>query len=114
MVANTTASKKQKGRVLTQETAEAIRQTFGLPEMDVQSMPASVPGADILLSSNAREKFPYAVECKNQEKASPWQWIAQAETRRTEVMKPLVVFRRNRSDAYVIIKLSDFLEAVKR
>jgi hypothetical protein len=66
-------------------------------------------GVDIKLSPAAKRIIPYDIECKNTEKTSVWQWIAQAESNTSEGRQPLIVFKRNRSDAYAIIKLTDLL-----
>jgi len=67
-------------------------------------------GCDVKLSSAAKAKFPFAVECKNQENLNIWAALRQAEDHATKSNTvPLVVFTRNRSQVYVALPLDDFL-----
>lgn len=69
-------------------------------------------GVDVPLSPLAQALFPFAMECKNTERLSVWKAIEQAEyhAEGTDLM-PLVVFKRNRSDVYAILKFDHLLEA---
>lgn len=49
------------------------------------------------------------VECKHQETLRLWQWIAQAENEARPTDIPAVIFKRNRSQFYACIPLTDFL-----
>ena len=113
-MASTTASRKQKGRVLQQHTAKRILETFPeLTERDVVSVPMGVSGDDIRLSEVGSKTFPYSVECKNQEKLSIWASLDQSNSTNRE-LTPLLVFKRNRSNVYCALKLDDFLKLLKR
>ena len=72
-------------------------------------------GIDIQLSTAARAVFPWAVECKNSERLNIWKALDQAQTNaKKENLKPLVVFTRNRDQAYVALRLEDFMELVSQ
>lgn len=104
MTASTPASCKDKGRRFQQDVAAKIRAALNLPEADVISRPMGSPGADIILSSAAQAKFPFAIECKRAEKWKLHEWWQQAQNNApagTEI-EPLLVFRRNREDTYAI------------
>lgn len=107
----TRRSAKQKGRDYQKEIATRIREEYGLGERDVVSTPASVSGVDIILSEKAKECFPFAVECKRQEKASIWQWIAQSEKNAGKEI-PITVFRRNHGNSYVLVSWENFLKVL--
>ena len=62
-----TASRKRKGRALQDWTALQIRKAFKLPVADVKPAIMGETGRDVHLSTRAYKKFPYALECKNQE-----------------------------------------------
>lgn len=114
MTANTPQSRKAKGRGFQQNIRNRLIAELDLDPVDVQSIGMGQPGCDIYLSKEARKKFPYGVECKRQERLNIWETIEQAENNaKKEGLKPLVIFRRNLSEAYVIIRLNDFIEEVK-
>ena len=100
-------SAKTKGRKFQQAIAADIRAAFGLPEQDVVSRSMGSAGDDIVLSRHAESLFPFAVECKHVESLNLWQAFAQVAKRAART--PLVVFRRNRSEAMVALRWTDFL-----
>lgn len=83
-----------------------------LTEDDVRCALMGECGVDIKLSARGRSYFPFAVECKNTETASVWQWIAQAEANSIDETIPLVVFSRNRSKVYCVIEFDKLMELV--
>lgn len=107
-----TSSKKNKGRRLQKWVADRVKELFGLGDRDVRPTPMGVSGDDIQLSDKAVEKFPFSVECKNQETTSIWKWMKQAEADNRD-LTPLVVFKRNRSDVYVCMKFDDFMKILE-
>jgi len=101
-----TKSAKAKGRRLQQMVASAIRSAYMLSEDDVRSAIMGETGADIKLSLAAKREFPFAIECKNQEKLSIWKAIEQAlKHADVEKCRPLVVFGRNTSQTWVAMPL---------
>lgn len=117
MVATSVRARKQKGYDFQKQIAERLREKFGLEERDIVSTPSSVKGEDLLLSNKAIECFPYGVEVKRQEKLNIWESLKQADInanimkkKHKTVFKPLLVFKRNRSKAYVCLEFDDFLE----
>lgn len=70
-------------------------------------------GCDLYLSPEARKWFPYAVECKYQEKVSLWQWwnqcVANAEK---ESLAPLLLIRRSRTEPLAVLRWKDLLDLV--
>lgn len=113
-MASNTASKKQKGRLLQKYVVEKIREIFSeLTERDVSSRSMGSQGEDIVLSEKGFEVFPYAVECKNQERLQLWEALEQAESRKDKGT-PLLIFKRNRSKVYCVLELDNFLKLVKK
>jgi hypothetical protein len=109
------ASAKNKGRKEQQAVSAEIREALSLPEPDAVSTSMGKSGVDIMLSSEARQKFPFAVECKCQESLNIWEALKQAEEHgKKENLIPIVTFRRNRSERYVALPFSDFLQMQKR
>lgn len=110
----TPKSAKAKGRRLQQETAQAVREYLDLSELDVRSNIMGNTGADLMLSSEAQKRFPFSVECKNTEKLNIWQAIEQAAANAAPGTQPLVVFSRNRSDTYAVVRLPALLGLLRK
>lgn len=107
----TAASRKAKGRRLQKEIAERIAKVLDMiverdGEIDVR--PMGQGGRDVILRGKALEQFIFhGIECKNTEALNIWAALAQAETHGG---KPIVFFKRNRSETYVAMKADDFFE----
>lgn len=111
LTATTAATRKAKGRRHQQHVAASLQKALGLPPEDVVSRPMGSPGLDVMLSAEARNKFPYGIECKRTEKLSLPAWWAQCNTNAvSEKLKPMLVIRRNGEPALVILKWDDYLE----
>jgi hypothetical protein len=80
---------------------------------DVVSTLMGDSGTDIKLSQAARQKFPYSVESKNQERLQIWAALEQAEANTKEGTKPVLFFKRNRSKLYVALEADHFFELIK-
>ena len=103
-------SGKQKARRLQDKLAADIREAFGLSENDVKPAIMSESGPDIKLSEAARVAFPFAVEAKANETLPLWASIAQAqENAASEALTPLLAFKRNGSEVYVVLRWDDLL-----
>ena len=71
-------------------------------------------GEDVQLSPKAREIIPFSIECKNTEKLNIWGAIEQANVNATKKKSNyLVVFRRNRTKANVIMEYDVFLKLLQ-
>ena len=105
-----TRSAKNKGKRLQNDVSDLILETFKeLEPDDVRSTTMGDSGEDILLSPAARKLFPFATECKNQERLNIWESLEQAESNAGQHI-PLVVFKRNRSKTYVAFELDKLME----
>lgn len=104
-------SAKAKGRRLQDFIRELLLEHFSdLEEDDIKTAIMGEGGTDLKLSPAARRLFPYSVEAKNQEKLNIWGALEQAKENCKEGTDPMVVFKRNRSEAFVALKLRDFLK----
>jgi hypothetical protein len=111
-----TSSAKAKGRRLCQAVAEKL--LTWAPDLkpdDIYVTPSGVTGEDLKLSPAAREIYPYAVECKNQESLNIWSALEQSRTHvKNPDVTPLVVFTRNREGReYVALELEHFLKLTR-
>ena len=110
-----TSSAKAKGRRLQDAVRDLILEHYpALEPDDVQCAIMGQSGTDIKLSPAAKRAFPYAVECKNQEKINIWASLDQAQENAAEGQTPLLVFKKNRTESYVAMKLSDFIKLVPK
>jgi len=105
-----TRSAKNKGKRLQNNVRDLILEKFTqLEPDDVRSTTMGDSGEDVLLSPAARKLFPFATECKNQEKLNIWSSLEQAETNAGKHI-PLLIFKRNRSKTYAVLEFGKLLE----
>jgi hypothetical protein len=111
MIATTTKSRKAKARALQNLIASDICMAFpSLGLADVHPAIMGQSGIDVHLSTRARDLFPFAIECKNQESIRIWQAIKQSEVNaEKEQLTPLLVIKRNRTAPYVVLRWDPFL-----
>ena len=100
-------SAKNKGNRLQVWVYERFLTLFGLDEGEIRPAQGGEHGMDIKAIPRSRDRYPYAVECKNQEKISIWQAWKQAELN-SEGHTPLVIFKRNHSDVMVLMTFEEF------
>ena len=111
MTANTPRSRKSKGAAFQKEIRDLLLEKFSdqLEPDDIKTAVMGESGADIKLSPAAQKLFPFACEAKRTEKVSLWKWWEQARANSNEKLKPVIITRRNRSEALVVLSLEDFL-----
>ena len=115
MTANTTASRKAKGRRFQQEIRDDLISRLGIDPGDILSTALGQSGCDLYLSPAARERFPFAVECKAQERIALLEWWQQCETNASKVgLVPLLVFKRNREEPLAVLRWSDLLALLQQ
>lgn len=115
MTANTTASRKAKGRRFQQEIRDDLISRLGIDPGDILSTAMGQSGCDLYLSPAARERFPFAVECKAQERIALPEWWQQCETNASKVgLVPLLVFKRNREEPLAVLRWSDLLALLQQ
>lgn len=103
-------SAKNKGRRFQQKIAASILKAFPhLKEDDCFSTSMGAPGEDIRLSPLARQSVPLSIECKCQEKLNVWSCLQQAENNCPTDANPTLIFSRNRSETYAVVKWDYFL-----
>lgn len=108
-----TSSAKAKGRRCAQEVKDLIAKIFPVIPEDIHVTSSGVGGPDLQFFGPARFIFPYAVECKNHEKLNIWEAYEQAKNHlknpQFKDCKPIVFFKRNRSQLMVCLSAEDFL-----
>ncbi len=109
-----TSSAKAKGRRACAQLRDALMAAAPTLELgDIEVTSSSVTGEDLKLSPAAKRIYPFVIECKNQEALNIWASLKQAEGHSSDGRIPLLAFKRNASDMYVALKLSDFIGLVK-
>ena len=100
------SSAKAKGRELQQWTCQKISDLLDIPwgkDELIASREMGQNGTDIRLIGEAQERFPFSVECKNQETWAIPQWIRQAQANQKKGTHWLLVAKRNRTKPVVIM-----------
>jgi len=114
LTANTTASRKAKGRRFQQEIRDDLISRLGINHGDILSTPMGQAGCDIYLSPAARSRFPFGIECKNQEKVTLWSWWDQCVGNAAkEGLMPLLVIRRARTEPLAVLWWDDLLALLR-
>ena len=103
-----TQSAKAKGRRLQQWFRDQLIEKLEVHPEDVESRSMGAGGEDLIMARAAREKFPYSVECKNQEKMNVWESYSQA-TDNSGDYEPIVVIKRNNHKPLVVVDAEYFV-----
>tara|TARA_Y100001935_G_C17246508_1_gene478627 strand:+ start:509 stop:892 length:384 start_codon:yes stop_codon:yes gene_type:complete len=108
-----TQSAKAKGRRLQQWFRELLIDKLGIHKEDIESRSMGAGGEDLIMSRSARDKFPYSIECKNQEKINIWESYKQA-SENSKNYEPVVVMKRNKHKPLVLVDAKYFVELHNR
>tara|TARA_A200000159_G_C7239997_1_gene304115 strand:- start:10 stop:348 length:339 start_codon:yes stop_codon:yes gene_type:complete len=103
-----TQSAKAKGRRFQQWVRDKLVESLGIHPEDIESRSMGAGGEDLIMARAAREKFPYSVECKNQEKMNVWESYSQA-TDNSGDYEPIVVIKRNNHKPLVVVDAEYFV-----
>ena len=107
-----TQSAKAKGRRLQQWIRDQLIEKLEVHPEDIESRSMGAGGEDLIMARAAREKFPYSVECKNQEKINIWESYKQADMN-SKVYEPVVVLKRNNHKPLVLVDAEYFVNLHK-
>ena len=108
-----TQSKKAKGRRLQQWVRDLLIEKLEVHPEDIESRSMGAGGEDLIMSRSAREKFPYSIECKNQESLNIWKSYEQAQ-QNSGNYEPIVVIKRNNIKPLVLVDADYFIELHKK
>ena len=107
-----TSSAKAKGRRLQQKFMQLLIEKLNIDPEDIESRSMGAGGEDLIMSRAARNKFPYSIECKNQEKLNIWAAWEQANNNKG-IYEPLVVIKKNGVRPLVVLDAENFLDMIK-
>ena len=110
------SSAKGKGRNLQQWVCERISALTGIPYKQsdddclIHSRDMGLNGTDVILRGDAKEKFPYSIECKACETLSIPQWVEQAKANQQEGTDWMLIFKKHSmgSEPYVVLSWEAF------
>lgn len=111
------AARKAKARELQKLVAQKISDLTGIPcgkDELIESREMGQAGSDIKLIGPAKKKFPFAIECKRQEKFNLHEAVKQAKANQEKDMDWLVVSRRSNEDAIVSMDMDAFFRLCKK
>ena len=107
-----TQSRKAKGRRLQQQFRDLLIEKLDIDPEDIESRSMGAGGEDLIMSKAARTKFPYSIECKNQERMNIWSAWEQANGNKG-IYEPLVVIKKNGVKPLVVLDAENFLDMIK-
>ena len=107
-----TQSRKAKGRRLQQQFMQLLIEKLDIDPEDIESRSMGSGGEDLIMSKSARNKFPYSIECKNQESLNIWKAWDQANGNKG-IYEPLVVIKKNGVSPLIVIDAESFLNMIK-
>lgn len=107
------SSAKAKGREGQKEVVQMILDAFpDLKPDDVLWRSMGAQGEDIMLSPEARSKFPFSVEVKRTEKFNAYAALEQAAANNRGDNDPVVFARKNKTEWVVVLYAEDFMDLV--
>ena len=104
-----TQSAKAKGRRLQQWFRDLLIEKLNIHTEDIESRSMGAGGEDLIMARAAREKFPYSIECKNQESVNVWKSYEQAQENSKDY-EPVVVLKRNNTKPLVLVDAEYFVK----
>lgn len=106
-----TSSAKAKGRTLQNKVVEMLlKVSLSDSENDIKPAIMGESGIDIKLSDWAKKHIPFDIECKNQESLNIWSSLKQTEANTEKGRIPLLIFKRNRSEIYCVLKFQHLID----
>ena len=104
-----TQSAKAKGRRLQQWFRDLLIEKLDIHPEDIESRSMGAGGEDLIMARAAREKFPYSIECKNQESINVWKSYEQAQENSKDY-EPVVILKRNNTKPLVLVDAEYFVK----
>ena len=102
-----------KGRRLQQWFRDLLIEKLDIHPEDIELEVWVLGGEDLIMARSAREKFPYSIECKNQESINIWKSYEQAPENAKDY-EPIVVLKRNKTKLLVLVDAKYFTELHKK
>ena len=107
-----TQSAKAKGRRLQQWFRDLLIEELEIHPEDIESRSMGAGGEDLIMARAAREKFPFSIECKNQESLNVWRAWEQA-SENSGKYDPILVIKKNNVKPLVVVDAEYFVNLIK-
>ena len=107
-----TSTAKAKGRRLQQWMRTLLIEELEVDPEDIESRPMGAQGEDLIMARAAREKFPFSIECKNQESLNVWRAWEQA-SENSGKYDPILVIKKNNVKPLVVVDAEYFVNLIK-
>ena len=105
-------SAKAKGRKLQQWVRDQLIEHRQVHPEDIESRSMGAGGEDLIMARDARQKFPYSIECKNQEKLNVYDAYDQACANSGD-HEPILFMKKNRKKALAVVDAEWFIRNVR-
>ena len=105
-------SAKAKGRKLQQWVRNQLIEQLDVHPEDIESRSMGAGGEDLIMARDARKKFPYSIECKNQEKLNVWDAYEQASSNSVN-HDPIVFIKKNGKEPLVVLSATHFIRSTR-
>lgn len=104
-----TAVAKAKGRRLQQWIRDLLIVVFDTHPDDVRSQSMGCGGEDVPMADSVRQKFPYSIEAKNQERVNIWSSYDQAKQNCGE-HEALLIIKKNHRKPLAVVDAEYFIK----
>tara|TARA_B100000427_G_scaffold192228_1_gene159838 strand:- start:1535 stop:1873 length:339 start_codon:yes stop_codon:yes gene_type:complete len=104
-------SAKAKGRLFQQWVRDQLIEHREIHPEDIESRSMGAGGEDLIMARDARQKFPFSIECKNQEKLNVYEAYAQAQANSGD-HEPVLFMKKNRKKALAVVDAEWFIKNV--
>jgi hypothetical protein len=104
-------SAKAKGRRFQQWVRDMLIEHRNIHPEDIESRSMGAAGEDIMMARDARQKFPFSVECKNVEKLNVYEAYDQACANAGE-NTPLLFMKKNGKKPLAVVDAEWFIKNV--
>ena len=102
-------SAKAKGRLFQQWVRDQLIEQRNIHPEDIESRSMGASGEDLIMARDARQKFPFSIECKNQEKLNVYDAYDQACANSGDY-EPILFMKKNRKKALVVVDAEYFIK----
>ena len=103
-----TQSAKAKGRRLQQWVRDMLIEHRNVHPEDIESRSMGAGGEDLIMARDARQKFPFSIECKNQEKLNVWDAYQHAVENSGDY-EPILIMKKNGKKPLVVLDAENFI-----
>ena len=105
-------SAKAKGRKLQQWVRDKLIESRNIHPEDIESRSMGAGGEDLIMARDARQTFPYSIECKNQEKLNVWDAYEQACANSGD-HEPIVFRKKNGKKPLAVVDAEHFINGTR-